>query len=429
MDHPNIVRLEAVYESQYEIHLVQELCLGGELYDKLDEQPNYHYTESECAKLVKQMISAVRYIHMKGIIHRDLKLENFLFSNTVKDSELKLIDFGLSKHFHYGGEIHRDVVGTPYTIAPEILKGRYDERCDVWAIGVITFLLLSGVPPFGGCGGPKSVPMSKVRTNILTGSYQFVPKETWDNISPLARTFINDLLKINPKERPTAYEAQSHEWLQEWTNRNNIDNDNILSPNVIKALITFKEMSNMRKLFCEVLSYTLLPSQIINLRHEFEKIDIDGSGEISLDAMKKQIILLKGITTNNNNVDNAADVSSISAAEELKTNDSTSLLLTENDVQDIFNAMKMKKTESKIHWHEFIAAGLSQCNVDDRNLRLAFNRLDSDHKGVSSFYFVFFVCIIFLFINSRVCDNLKTKFSLIYSAIFLSSSFYIVYYS
>lgn len=91
LDHPNIVRLEEVYESHSEIYLVQELCFGGELFDRLDEQPDYHYTEGECARLVKQMLCAVRYLHSKGIIHRDLKLENFLFSSTSPDSELKMI--------------------------------------------------------------------------------------------------------------------------------------------------------------------------------------------------------------------------------------------------------------------------------------------------------------------------------------------------
>lgn len=96
-DHPNIVRLEEVYESHSEIYLVQEVCKGGELFDRLDEQPDYHYTEAQCARLVKQMLSSVTYIHNKGIIHRDLKLENFLFSDEAADSELKMIDFGLSK--------------------------------------------------------------------------------------------------------------------------------------------------------------------------------------------------------------------------------------------------------------------------------------------------------------------------------------------
>jgi len=99
LDHPNIVRIEEVYESTNEIYIVQELCLGGDLFDRLDEQLDYHYTEAQCAKLVKQMLSALRYIHKQGIIHRDLKLENFLFSSARPDSELKMIDFGLSKHF------------------------------------------------------------------------------------------------------------------------------------------------------------------------------------------------------------------------------------------------------------------------------------------------------------------------------------------
>jgi calcium-dependent protein kinase len=354
LDHPNIVRLEEVYESHSEIYLVQELCLGGELFDRLDDQPDYHYTESECARLVKQMLSSVRYLHSKGIIHRDLKLENFLFSSTAIDSELKMIDFGLSKHFRFG-EVHHEAVGTPYTVAPEVIRGTYDERCDIWAIGVITFLLLSGDPPFGGCGGPE--PLLTVRSNILRGDYKFEPEDVWSLVSDKAKEFIKSMLVIDPKHRPTARDAQKHTWLREWASRLRKHDDNMLSPNVVKALVTFKEFSDMRKLLCEVLSFTLLPDQIKDLRKEFEKMDTDGSGEISLAALKQVLMINAG-------------AGSLGA-------------LTEEEVEDIFNAMRVKKTETRIHWHEFIAAGLSQCQVDDRNLRLAFDRLDSDHKGVS----------------------------------------------
>ena len=355
LDHPNIVRLEEVYESHSEIYLVQELCLGGELFDRLDEQPDYHYTEAECARLVKQMLCAVRYLHSKGIIHRDLKLENFLFSSTAQDSELKMIDFGLSKHFRYG-EVQHEAVGTPYTVAPEVIRGNYDEKCDIWAVGVIAFLLLSGDPPFGGCGGPE--PLLTVRSNILRGSFYFEPEEIWCLVSQKAKDFIRFLLVLDPKSRPTARDAQKHTWLREWANKTRTEDDNILNPNVVKALVTFKEFSDMRKLLCEVLSFTLLPDQIKELRKEFEKMDTDGSGEISLSALKQVLV------TN-------AGAGSLGA-------------LTEEEVEDIFNAMRVNKTEARIHWHEFIAAGLSQCQVDDRNLRLAFDRLDSDHKGVST---------------------------------------------
>ena len=355
------VRLEEVYESHSEIYLVQELCLGGELFDRLDEQPDYHYTEAECARLVKNMLNAVRYLHSKGIIHRDLKLENFLFSSTSQDSELKMIDFGLSKHFRYGEQQH-EAVGTPYTVAPEVIRGCYDERCDIWAIGVIAFLLLSGDPPFGGCGGPE--PLMTVRANILKGSFKFEPEDVWEGVSQLAKEYIKTLLVVDPKLRPTARDAQKHAWLTQWANRVKKEGDNVLSPNVVKALVSFKEFSDMRKLLCEVLSFTLLPDQIKDLRKEFEKLDTDGSGEISLQALKEVLL------TN-------AGQGSLGA-------------LTEEEVEDIFNAMRVKKSETRIHWHEFIAAGLSQCQVDDRNLRLAFERLDIDHKGVSGcqlFYF------------------------------------------
>ena len=371
LDHPNIVRLEEVYESHSEIYLVQELCLGGELFDRLDEQPDYHYTEAECARLVKQMLCAVRYLHSKGIIHRDLKLENFLFSSTSPDSELKMIDFGLSKHFRYG-EVQHQAVGTPYTVAPEVIRGSYDERCDIWAIGVIAFLLFSGEPPFGGCGGPE--PLSTVRSNILAGDFSFEPEDIWEVVSTRGKEFIEAMLIVDPKLRPTARDAQHHPWLIEWVNRTRNEDDTVLNPNVVKALVNFKEFSDMRKLLCEVLSFTLLPDQIAELRKQFEVLDTDGSGEISLAALKEVLV------TN-------AGAGSLGA-------------LTEAEVEDIFNAMRVNKTVTRIHWHEFIAAGLSQCQVDDRNLRLAFDRLDGDHKGVSISKGVFMTYVHFVHVLS-----------------------------
>jgi len=230
LDHPGVVRLEEVYESTSEIYLVQELCHGGELFDRLDDQPDYHYTEQQCARLVKQMLCAVRYIHTKEIIHRDLKLENFLFTTVEANAQLKMIDFGLSKHFKFG-EVQHEAVGTPYTVAPEVIRGNYDERCDIWAIGVITYLLLSGEPPFGGCGGPE--PLTTVRSNILEGSFFFEPPEIWDNVSNDAKSFIKTLLVTDPRKRPTAVEAQNSTWLGKWAieeTRNN--GGNILSANV-----------------------------------------------------------------------------------------------------------------------------------------------------------------------------------------------------
>jgi Ca2+-binding EF-hand superfamily protein len=198
-----------------------------------------------------------------------------------------------------------------------------------------------------------------VRKNILQGSFFFEPEEIWSIVSSQAREFIKTLLVVDPQKRPTAKVAQKHPWLTEWAEKDLNEDDKRLNPNVVKALVTFKEFSDMRKLLCEVLSFTLLPDQIKDLRREFEKMDTDGSGEISLTALKEVLISEAG----------AGSLGS----------------LTEEEVEDIFNAMRVRKSETRIHWHEFIAAGLSQCQVDERNLRLAFDRLDSDHKGYITF--------------------------------------------
>lgn len=352
LDHPNIVRLEEVYENESEIFLIQELCLGGDLFDRLEEQSNFHYSESKCARLVKQMLSAVRYLHSKNIIHRDLKLENFLFSSTDPESELRMIDFGLSKHFDNFGDLHYEMVGTPYTVAPEIIKGKYDEKVDIWAMGVITYLLLSGETPFGGVDGES---LFSVRSRIMKGHCEFEPAEIWDHVSDEAKNFIKRLLDPDSATRPTAKEAQRDPWLQTYGRRDFENGRNSLSPNLCQALIEFKEYSNMRKFLCEVLSFTLLPEQIVYLRQEFEKVDPDGEGEISLATLKQ---VLK----------ESAEDGALGA-------------LTEGEVEGIFDALRVRKTEATIRWHEFIAAGLSQCNFDDRNLRLAFDRLDADRKG------------------------------------------------
>ena len=351
LDHPNIVRLEEVYESETEIYLVQELCHGGDLFDRLDNLSDYHFTEAACAKLVKQILSSVRYLHSKNIIHRDLKLENFLFSSADPDSELRMIDFGLSKHFNYGGESQHDAVGTPYTVAPEIIKGNYCEKADVWAVGVISFLLLCGETPFGGIDGES---LHCVRDNILKGEVMFEPHENWQHVSDSGRAFVKRLLNPDSKQRPTAKEAQTDPWLLTYGKRDSLQGQ-VLNPNLAKSLVEFKEYSDMTKVLREVLSFTLLPEQIVDLRKEFEKVDAEGDGEISLCALRDVLI-------------QNAEAGTLGA-------------LTEDDVRDVFNALRVRKSETKIRFHEFIAAGLSQCNFDERNLKLAFDRLDVDRKG------------------------------------------------
>ncbi|KAK6941843.1 EF-hand domain [Dillenia turbinata] len=144
-NHPNIVSLKATYEDDSAVHLVMELCEGGELFDRIVTRG--HYTERAAAAVTRTIVEVVQMCHKYGVMHRDLKPENFLFGNKKETAPLKAIDFGLSVFFK-PGEKFTEIVGSPYYMAPEVLKRNYGPEIDVWSAGVILYILLCGVPPF-----------------------------------------------------------------------------------------------------------------------------------------------------------------------------------------------------------------------------------------------------------------------------------------
>jgi calcium-dependent protein kinase len=150
-DHPNIIKLYDVYTTINSLYLIMEECHGGELFDKILEhiENQEMYTEKEAAEIILQVMSAVEYCHNNGIVHRDLKPENLLYlkKGNEKNNPLKVIDFGLSQTLNTK-KILSSKVGTAYYVSPEILAGKYNEKCDIWSCGVILYVLLSGEPPF-----------------------------------------------------------------------------------------------------------------------------------------------------------------------------------------------------------------------------------------------------------------------------------------
>jgi calcium-dependent protein kinase len=150
MDHPNIIKLYDTYEDKDYLYLLMEECNGGELFHRLAENAKNHkmYTEKDAASIMKQILQAVNYLHSHGVCHRDLKPENILFSSMEAKSQLKVIDFGLSKVLNEIDEVMKGEVGTLYYMAPEVIEGKYNEKCDVWSCGVILYIILTGHPPF-----------------------------------------------------------------------------------------------------------------------------------------------------------------------------------------------------------------------------------------------------------------------------------------
>ena len=201
LDHPNILRVYDLYEDNNNFYIVTELCTGGELFDKIIQ--NGYLDERTAANVMKDILSAVGYCHKYKVIHRDLKPENILYQDDkTDDSPLKIIDFGTSKQKYNGKELD-DVCGTPYYIAPEVLEGKYNEKCDVWSIGVILYIMLCGYPPFNGSNDIE------IAEAVKEGKVEFC-EEDWQHISHEAMNLINQLLTNNYEKRISAKKALQH---------------------------------------------------------------------------------------------------------------------------------------------------------------------------------------------------------------------------
>jgi len=181
-----------------------ELVTGGELFDKIVDKGSY--SESDASTLIKKIVSAVEYLHSLNIVHRDLKPENLLLRSADNDLEVALADFGLSKIV--GPQtLMQTACGTPSYVAPEVLNATgYDREVDLWSIGVITYIMLCGFPPFYG----DSVP--EIFEQIMDANFDY-PADYWSDISSEAKDFINKLLVVDVAKRMTADEALKHPWL------------------------------------------------------------------------------------------------------------------------------------------------------------------------------------------------------------------------
>ncbi|EGR29148.1 protein kinase domain protein [Ichthyophthirius multifiliis] len=168
LDHPNIIKFYEVYQDEMFFYICMEYCAGGELLERITQRK--YFKEKEAAFIMEKLFSAVNHMHCKGIVHRDLKPENILFSTKNKDSDLKIVDFGLANKFDDKQQLST-MVGTPLYVSPAVLKGKYDKSCDNWSLGVILYILLVGYPPF--YGENKNVIFQKIQS----GKYQLESKE------------------------------------------------------------------------------------------------------------------------------------------------------------------------------------------------------------------------------------------------------------
>lgn len=270
MDHPNIIKLYDVFEGNRHLHLVTELCTGGELFDRIIARG--HYSEADAAVLVRKICDAVKHCHDRDICHRDLKPENFLFETPAEDAELKVIDFGLSRMDDgLSAGVMTTRVGTPYYIAPEVLGRHYDKSCDLWSIGVITYILLCGYPPFYGDTDPE------IFASVRAGRYDFDSPE-WTNVSAEAKDLISRLLLLDASKRLTADEALRHPWLSGFAPSTEIN----LNSNIFSSLKRFTGNNKLKKAALAVIADQMTETEIVELKNQFMAIDADGNGVITV---------------------------------------------------------------------------------------------------------------------------------------------------
>ncbi|KAI5555422.1 hypothetical protein BDE02_19G079400 [Populus trichocarpa] len=286
---PNVVQIKDTYEDSMFVHLVMELCAGGELFDRIVAKG--HYSEKEAAKLTKNIIGVVEYCHCLGVMHRDLKPENFLFDKPGDDAKLKTTDFGLSV-FYKPGQYFYDVVGSPYYVAPEVLLKHYGPQADVWSAGVILYILLSGVPPFW------AETDSGIFRQILQGKLD-LESDPWPNISESAKDLIRKMLDRDPKQRITAHEVLCNPWIVD----DRVAPDKPLDSAVLSRLKHFSAMNKLKKMalradidnsgtidYGEFLAATLHLNKMEredNLVAAFSYFDKDGSGYITIDELQQ----------------------------------------------------------------------------------------------------------------------------------------------
>ncbi|KAK1605663.1 hypothetical protein QYE76_029336 [Lolium multiflorum] len=329
---PNIAEFRAAFEDADSVHLVMELCSGGELLDRVAARGSY--SERQAAAACRDILTVVHVCHCMGIMHRDLRPENFLLASSAEDAPLKAVHFGLSI-FIEPGKVYKDIVGSAIYVAPEVLHRNYGREIDVWSAGVILYILLCGSPPFW-------VETEKgIFDAILVGQVDFYTSP-WPAISESAKDLIRQMLNRDPKKRITAVQALEHPWLKEGA----ASHGPMDGAAILKAK-QFKETNKLKQLAPKSTAEKISPEEIEGLKQMFRNMDTDKSGKITHEELRIGL------------------ASKISEAE----------------VQKLMEAVDVDKS-GNVDYTEFLATMMNKHKVKkEEDLLLPFQHFDKDNNG------------------------------------------------
>ena len=345
-DHPNIIKLYETFEDKKHLYLIMEECNGGELFQRLamNAKKNKLYTEKDAAKLMKQILEAVNYLHYHGVCHRDLKPENILLSSIDEFSQIKLIDFGLSKVLKTMDDIMNGEVGTLYYMAPEVIVGDYNEKCDVWSCGVMLYIMLSGNPPF------FSKNEKDLKEKICKMEYNFdfpaFSKVSEDGINLIKKIF------VDKDRRPTISDILNSNWVKE-----NAPNASSESLNIDwSRIMKYSKLNLVQKSVINFRAFHMSTNEAQEFINIFKLIDENSDGVLTLDEIQKGIKHCK-----------------------------FSFKINEDSIIKLFNDMDIDKN-GLVNYTEFVSALIDyEKSVKLEHLIACFQNYDEDNSGKISF--------------------------------------------
>ena len=347
LDHPNILKIYEYFTNEKNWYFILEYVSGGELYDKICEM-NY-YNENKAAIIMKQILSCISYLHKMNIVHRDIKPENMMLKekdNKENNLEIKLIDFGTATEIKKKNKKLTEKIGSPYYMAPELIKGNYSFECDVWSCGIIMYILLIGYPPFDGKNNKT------LYENIKNNEVDFSGSD-WLKISKEAKDLISKLLEKNPNKRISAFEALQHPWIK--NNNNTKSNNNFNKISLKNYLQTFSSKQKLHQASVAFIVHHMSNTKIVEeLTEIFKELDETGEGLLTIKELKK-------------------------GYKKFFTDD-----LSDNEFEEIMKNIDQDKS-GQISIEEFLRATIKYENlISENNLKYAFEYFDKDHSGFLS---------------------------------------------
>jgi len=343
LDHPNICKLLATFEQDRTMYFIMELCEGGEVFDRIIE--NGFITEAVCADIISQVAAALAYVHARGIAHRDIKPENVVFcSQDRNDTHIKVIDWGLAMDFLE--KPMTDAVGSFTYAAPEVIESQdiksYTAACDLWSLGVLTYVMLCGKPPFWGT---QRQHLSSARSEKYP-----ISGGPWDEMNPHAIDFVKGLLKAKASDRTPVSTACNHPWFTSAKQKDAVSKDH--SMEVLKNLKNFGDATTFTRMCIAAVARQMDHAALKDIHAVFRELDANGDGVLCFTEILSGFKRMFG-----------------EASDEYKSVDET------------FHLLDLDGSGS-VDYTEFCAAGLGQKrSMQDDVMWAAFKAFDRDNSG------------------------------------------------